>query len=196
MISKDDCSNASKKYNLHGLYDHLHPRQEAENQRLVAEVNIAGQPCYVHIIAIAVLIIILANTGPAAKHLRIAWAFLTIPTATFDIQAKTLLLAPLLAAGVVSAATQKTTSFEAIALRSGSETHFDTLQASKGSIALDPTKQGTSCDKGNDDSHAVFNLIGDKLYVYKTGHPPQLGIGRKFSLHNTQRIDAGTVGGS
>ncbi|KAG7433191.1 Cell wall protein phiA [Fusarium oxysporum f. sp. raphani] len=89
------------------------------------------------------------------------------------MQVKAILLTPLLAAGIVSAAPQKSTQFEALALRSGSEIHFSGLQAAKSHISTNLKKQVASCDKGKTDNRATFNLIGDELFLYKTDNPPQ-----------------------
>ncbi|EEU45673.1 hypothetical protein Neosp_004432 [[Neocosmospora] mangrovei] len=88
------------------------------------------------------------------------------------MQIKAILLTPLLAAGIVSAAPSKPVQFEAMALRSASPIHFSAIQASKSFLSLNLAKQGASCDKKSD-NHAVFNLVGDELYLYKTDNPPQ-----------------------
>ncbi|KAM5354451.1 hypothetical protein ACJ41O_001100 [Fusarium nematophilum] len=94
------------------------------------------------------------------------------------MQIKALLLAPLVAAGVVSAAPQKSTQFEALALRSASPIHFEGIQAAKSFISLNLAKQGASCDRKSD-NQATFNLVGDELFLYrKSATPQQLWVDR------------------
>ncbi|KAM0433313.1 hypothetical protein ACHAPT_004189 [Fusarium lateritium] len=92
------------------------------------------------------------------------------------MQIKTILLTPLLAAGIVSAAPQQspTTPFEVLALRNGSPIHFSGLQASQGFFSLKKAKQGASCDAGPADNHAIFELIGDNLFLYDKPRRQQL----------------------
>ncbi|KAF4950913.1 hypothetical protein FSARC_13049 [Fusarium sarcochroum] len=89
------------------------------------------------------------------------------------MQVKAILLTPLLAAGIVSAAPQKSTKFEALALRSASEIHFAGLQATKSHLSLNVKSQGASCDAGKKENQATFNLVDGELYLYKTDNPPQ-----------------------
>ncbi|KAF4976034.1 hypothetical protein FZEAL_7252 [Fusarium zealandicum] len=88
------------------------------------------------------------------------------------MQIKALLLTPLLAAGFASAAPQKSTTFEAIALRSASKIHHEPLQAVKNHLALNVAKQGASCD-AKSDNNAVFNLVGDELFLFRRSATPQ-----------------------
>ncbi|KAH7240965.1 uncharacterized protein BKA55DRAFT_576138 [Fusarium redolens] len=94
------------------------------------------------------------------------------------MQIKALLITPLVAAGLVSAApkassTPKTTYFQGLALRSASPVHFNYLQASKESFELKLKKQGASCDRGVKTNEATFQLYGDELWLYSTGNPRQ-----------------------
>lgn len=88
------------------------------------------------------------------------------------MQITAILLAPLFAAGIVSAAPKKPVRFEALALRSASPIHFNAVQASKSFLFLNRAKQGASCDKQTD-NHAVFELDKGELFLYKTDNPPQ-----------------------
>ncbi|KAF5020045.1 hypothetical protein F66182_7926 [Fusarium sp. NRRL 66182] len=89
------------------------------------------------------------------------------------MQIKAILFAPLVAAGLVSAAPQKSTRFEALALRSASPIHFAGLQAANGGLALRLPKQNANCGKRKGDNTAVFNLVGDELFLYRKSTPHQ-----------------------
>ncbi|KAF4468580.1 cell wall [Fusarium albosuccineum] len=94
------------------------------------------------------------------------------------MQIKAILFAPLVAAGFASAAPQKSTTFEAISLRSASPIHFAGVQAYKSHLMLNVKDQKASCDKKSD-NQATFNLIGDELYLYrKSATPQQLWVDR------------------
>ncbi|RFN51334.1 hypothetical protein FIE12Z_4388 [Fusarium flagelliforme] len=93
------------------------------------------------------------------------------------MQIKALLLTPLVAAGVVSAApkptTSKITNFNALALRSASPVHFNYIQASKESFALKLKDQGSSCYDQKKHNEVTFTLDGDELWLYSIGNPRQ-----------------------
>jgi hypothetical protein len=93
------------------------------------------------------------------------------------MQIKALLLTPLVAAGVVSAApkasTPKNTYFNALVLRSATPIHFSSIQASKESFALKLKDQGASCDDQKKHNEVTFNLVGDELWLHSIGNPGQ-----------------------
>ncbi|KAF5677561.1 cell wall protein [Fusarium heterosporum] len=94
------------------------------------------------------------------------------------MQIKALLITPLVAAGVVSAApkasaTPKVTYFNGLALRSASPVHFNYLQASKESFELKLKKQGAECYDQKTHNEATFELYGDELWLYSQGNPRQ-----------------------
>ncbi|RSL69687.1 hypothetical protein CEP54_002238 [Fusarium duplospermum] len=95
------------------------------------------------------------------------------------MQIKTLLLTPLLAAGIVSAAPQQpTNTFELLALRNGSPIHFSGVQASESRLTLKKAKQGASCTAGPADNHAIFELIGENLFLYDKPRRQQMWVDR------------------
>ncbi|KAM0201801.1 hypothetical protein ACHAPQ_005041 [Fusarium lateritium] len=92
------------------------------------------------------------------------------------MQIKTLLLAPLLAAGVSAApkkAAPKNEIFQGLALRSASDIHFTYLQASQEHFSLKLKDQKASCDRGVKANQATLSLQDGNLYLYKTDNPPQ-----------------------
>ncbi|KAF4422193.1 cell wall [Fusarium acutatum] len=94
------------------------------------------------------------------------------------MQIKALLITPLVAAGVVSAApkassTPKTTYFNGLALRSASPIHFSYIQANKESFELKLKKQEASCDDGKHHNKVTFQLYNDELWLYSVGNPGQ-----------------------
>ncbi|RGP64021.1 hypothetical protein FLONG3_9720 [Fusarium longipes] len=94
------------------------------------------------------------------------------------MQIKALLITPLVAAGVVSAApkassTPKSTYFNGLALRSASPVHFSYLQASKESFELKLKNQGATCDDLKKHNEATFHLYGDELWLHSIGNPGQ-----------------------
>ncbi|KAF5025350.1 hypothetical protein F66182_2561 [Fusarium sp. NRRL 66182] len=82
------------------------------------------------------------------------------------------IIAPLALVGSVSAAPQKSTKFEVMALNSGTEIHTAGLQAAKSGLALGLKDQGASCD-AKSNNKATFNLVDGELFLYKTDNPPQ-----------------------
>ncbi|KAM0343422.1 hypothetical protein ACHAPU_008603 [Fusarium lateritium] len=92
------------------------------------------------------------------------------------MQVKTLLLAPLVAAGV-SAAPKKADPvskiFQGLSLRSASDIHFTYLQAAQEGFSLKLKDQKASCDRGVKENQATLHLDGDELFLYKTDNPPQ-----------------------
>ncbi|RGP65235.1 cell wall [Fusarium sporotrichioides] len=94
------------------------------------------------------------------------------------MQIKALLITPLVAAGVVSAApkassTPKVTYFQGLALRSASPIHFNYLQAAQESFSLKLKDQDSSCYDGKKHNEATFQLYGDELWLYSIGNPRQ-----------------------
>ncbi|KAG8672772.1 hypothetical protein FPOAC2_06176 [Fusarium poae] len=94
------------------------------------------------------------------------------------MQIKSILITPLVAAGVVSAApkastTPKTVNFQGLALRSASPIHFNYLQASKESFELKLKNQDASCLDGKKHNEATFQLYGEELWLYSVGNPRQ-----------------------
>ncbi|KAL6916508.1 hypothetical protein ACHAP8_007070 [Fusarium lateritium] len=92
------------------------------------------------------------------------------------MQIKSLLITPLVAAGVVSAApssTPKTVNFQGLALRSASPIHFNYLQASKESFELKLKNQDASCYDTKKHNEATFQLYGEELWLYSKGNPRQ-----------------------
>ncbi|KAH7171259.1 hypothetical protein EDB81DRAFT_778066 [Dactylonectria macrodidyma] len=88
------------------------------------------------------------------------------------MQIKNLLLAPLVAAGVVSAAPASTNTFEVLSLRSASGIHFTGFQASNNNIRLKQATQGATC-KSPTDNLATFKLVDGNLFLYHEGTTPQ-----------------------
>ncbi|KAF5619990.1 cell wall protein [Fusarium sp. NRRL 52700] len=94
------------------------------------------------------------------------------------MQIKALLITPLVAAGVVSAApkassTPKSTYFNGLALRSASPIHFSYIQANKESFELKLKKQEASCDDGKQHNDVTFQLYDGELWLYSVGFPGQ-----------------------
>ncbi|KAH6884795.1 hypothetical protein B0T10DRAFT_444729 [Thelonectria olida] len=83
------------------------------------------------------------------------------------MQIKALLLAPLAAAGIVSAAPSKPVNFEVLALRSASDIHFQPLQAARGGFYLRLPNQKAVCAAKSDNS-VTLQLIDGELQLYKS----------------------------
>ncbi|KAI1658571.1 cell wall protein PhiA [Daldinia decipiens] len=62
--------------------------------------------------------------------------------------------------------------FSLMALRSGSEVHFASFEAAKGSVFVKLPSQNASCDAGAAD-HATFYLQDGGLYLYAASATPQ-----------------------
>ncbi|SPJ73906.1 related to cell wall protein PhiA [Fusarium torulosum] len=92
------------------------------------------------------------------------------------MQFKNLILTPLVAAGIASAAPNPDVEvFQAIALRSASPVHHTYLQASKNSLFLKLKDQGASCDRGVKADAATFSInkkTGEVL-LYSSSNPRQ-----------------------
>lgn len=92
------------------------------------------------------------------------------------MQFKNLILTPLVAAGIASAAPNPDVKvFQAVALRSASPIHHTYLQASENGFALKLKDQGASCDKGAKEDAATFSLntkTGEML-LYSRSNPRQ-----------------------
>ncbi|KAJ4317221.1 hypothetical protein N0V84_007440 [Fusarium piperis] len=93
------------------------------------------------------------------------------------MQFKTLLALPVLsglaAAAPAADAAKAPGPFQVLALRSGSDIHFATVNAAKSSLFLKLPNSSAACDS-NSDSSATFSLTKDgELYLYSTDNPPQ-----------------------
>jgi hypothetical protein len=92
------------------------------------------------------------------------------------MQFKNLILTPLVAAGIASAAPNPDVEvFQAIALRSASPVHHTYLQASENGLFLKLKDQGASCDRGVKADAATFSIdkkTGEVL-LYSTSNPRQ-----------------------
>ncbi|KAH7148258.1 hypothetical protein EDB81DRAFT_882694 [Dactylonectria macrodidyma] len=107
------------------------------------------------------------------------------------MQIKAILLAPLLATGLVSAApSTKYTTFEVMALRSASPIHFSILQAADNGFYTHLPNQGAKCHTKSDNA-VTFKLVGDQLYLYKSSGTAQKvwvdrsGMGQGIMGYNT-----------
>ncbi|RGP61456.1 cell wall protein [Fusarium sporotrichioides] len=92
------------------------------------------------------------------------------------MQFKNLVLTPLVAAGIASAAPNPEVKvFQAVALRSASPIHHTYLQASNNGLALKLKDQGASCDRGDDVNSATFtlNTKTKEMLLYSTSNPRQ-----------------------
>ncbi|KAJ4179097.1 Hypothetical protein NCS54_00046400 [Fusarium falciforme] len=83
------------------------------------------------------------------------------------MQIKSLLLAPLVASGLVTAtpSPSKPYRFEALALRSATDIHFAVVQAAHSSIFLKLPQQKATCEKKTDNS-ATFSIVNGELFLY------------------------------
>ncbi|KAL3602338.1 hypothetical protein FPOAC2_06642 [Fusarium poae] len=93
------------------------------------------------------------------------------------MQFKNLVLTPLVAAGIVSAAPNPDVKvFQAVALRSASPVHHTNLQASMNGLTLKLKDQGASCDRGVKADAATFalNTKTKKMTLYSTSNPKQI----------------------
>ena len=83
------------------------------------------------------------------------------------MQIKSLLLAPLVATGLVTAnpSPSKPYRFEALAFRSAIGIHFAVVQAAHSSIFLKLPKQKATYDKKTDNS-ATFSTVNSELFLY------------------------------
>ncbi|CAJ0544446.1 Ff.00g036210.m01.CDS01 [Fusarium sp. VM40] len=92
------------------------------------------------------------------------------------MQFKNIILTPLVAAGIASAAPNPDVEvFQAVALRSASAVHHASLQASNNSLFLNLKDQGASCDRGVKEDAATFSIdkkTGEVL-LYSTSNPRQ-----------------------
>jgi hypothetical protein len=92
------------------------------------------------------------------------------------MQFKNIILTPLVAAGIASAAPNPDVEvFQAVALRSASPVHHTYLQASENGLFLKLKDQGASCDSGVKADAATFSIdkkTGEVL-LYSTGNPRQ-----------------------
>lgn len=84
------------------------------------------------------------------------------------MQIKALLLAPLVAAGVVSAAPSKPVNFEVLALRSASPIHFQGLQAARGGFYLKLPNEKAVCAAKSDNT-VTLQLLDGELSLYHSG---------------------------
>ncbi|RSL93364.1 hypothetical protein CDV31_014746 [Fusarium ambrosium] len=73
---------------------------------------------------------------------------------------------------------QPTNTFELLALRNGSPIHFSGVQASESRLTLKKAKQGASCTAGPADNHAIFELLGENLYLYDKPRRQQMWVDR------------------
>ncbi|KAL6916071.1 hypothetical protein FSHL1_007519 [Fusarium sambucinum] len=92
------------------------------------------------------------------------------------MQFKNLVLTPLVAAGIASAAPNPEVKvFQAVALRSASPIHHTNLQASMNGFALKLKDQGASCDAGAKEDAATFTLNTEtkEMLLYATSFPRQ-----------------------
>ncbi|KAH6989112.1 hypothetical protein AUP68_04443 [Ilyonectria robusta] len=88
------------------------------------------------------------------------------------MQIKNILLTPLVAAGLVSAAPATSNTFEVLALRPATGIHFTGFQASNNNIMLKMSQQGATC-KTATDNLATFKLVDGNLFLYHEGSTPQ-----------------------
>ncbi|KPM39374.1 hypothetical protein AK830_g7187 [Neonectria ditissima] len=99
------------------------------------------------------------------------------------MQFKNTIVSQLLAVGLATALPQATptstpeagatpSAFSILSLRSASDIHFSSFQASIGNIFLQLPDQGASCDAESDNT-ATFYLKDGGLYLYSTSNPPQ-----------------------
>lgn len=98
------------------------------------------------------------------------------PPTTANMQIKTLLLAPLVAAGVSAApkkAAPQNEIFQGLSLRSASDIHFTYLQAAQEHFSLKLKDQKASCDRNVKENQATLHLFEEQLFLYKTDNPPQ-----------------------
>ncbi|QPC71446.1 hypothetical protein HYE68_002198 [Fusarium pseudograminearum] len=92
------------------------------------------------------------------------------------MQFKNLILTPLVAAGIASAAPNPEVKiFELVALRSTSPIHHTRLQASNNGFALKLKDQGASCDSADKINSATFtlNTKTKEMLLYATSFPRQ-----------------------
>ncbi|KAF7554620.1 hypothetical protein G7Z17_g2769 [Cylindrodendrum hubeiense] len=88
------------------------------------------------------------------------------------MQIKNILLSPLVAAGLVSAAPITSGTFEVLALRPATGIHFTGFQAAHNNIQLKLANQGATC-KTATDNLATFKLVDGNLFLYHEGTTPQ-----------------------
>ncbi|KAM0217079.1 hypothetical protein ACHAQD_007569 [Fusarium lateritium] len=92
------------------------------------------------------------------------------------MQFKNIILTPLVAAGIASAAPNSDVEvFQALALRSASPIHHTYLQASENGLFLKLKDQGASCDRGVKEDAATFSIskTDKEVLLYATGNPRQ-----------------------
>lgn len=105
------------------------------------------------------------------------------PFTASKMQIKAILLTPLVAVGLVSAAPSKPYNFEIMSLRSASPIHFAGVQAAQSNIFLKLPHQNASCDHKSDNL-ATFSLVDGELHLYRKSATPQIlyvdrsGMGR------------------
>ncbi|RGP75031.1 cell wall [Fusarium longipes] len=92
------------------------------------------------------------------------------------MQFKNIILTPLVAAGIASAAPNPEVKvFQAVALRSASPVHHTYLQAADGGLSLKLKDQGASCDAGVKEDAATFtlNTKTKEMLLYSRSNPRQ-----------------------
>ncbi|KAI5461946.1 hypothetical protein BGZ63DRAFT_382641 [Mariannaea sp. PMI_226] len=88
------------------------------------------------------------------------------------MQIKSLLLAPLVAAGFASAAPSKPVNFEVLALHPASGFHFEGLQAARGGFYLKLPNEKAVCSAKSDNT-GTLQLIDGELQLYTTSSTKQ-----------------------